>query len=108
VTFDEWDACVADGGCGRRRLSDQGWGRGTRPVINATWDDAKAYVAWLSAKTKKTYRLLSEAEREYMARAGTSTPFWWGSSISVDQANYNGITRMVVASAERGGGKPFP
>ena len=68
----------------------EGWGRGKRPVINVNWDDAKAYVAWLSRKTGKTYRLLSEAEREYVTRAGTTTPFWWGSSISTSQANYDG------------------
>jgi formylglycine-generating enzyme required for sulfatase activity len=90
LTFDEWDACVADGGCNRYKPSDQGWGRRRRPVINVSWDDAKAYVAWLSRKTGKTYRLLSEAEREYVTRAGTTTPFWWGSSISMSQANYNG------------------
>jgi formylglycine-generating enzyme required for sulfatase activity len=90
VTFDEWDACVADGGCDGYRPSDQGWGRGRRPVINVSWHDAKAYVEWLSRKTGKTYRLLSEAEREYAARAGTATPFWWGSSISTEQANYDG------------------
>ena len=90
VTFDEWDACVADGGCDGYRPSDQGWGRGRRPVINVSWHDAKAYVEWLSRKTGRTYRLLSEAEREYAARAGTATPFWWGSSISTEQANYDG------------------
>ena len=47
-------------------------------------------MAWLSRKTGKTYRLLSEAEREYVARAGTTTPFWWGSTISTSQANYDG------------------
>ena len=90
MTFDEWDACVADGGCNGYQPSDEGWGRGRRPVINVSWDDAKAYVAWLSNKTGKTYRLLSEAEREYVTRAGTTTPFWWGSSISTSQANYDG------------------
>jgi formylglycine-generating enzyme required for sulfatase activity len=90
VTFDEWDACVADGGCNGYRPSDEGWGRGRRPAINISWNDAKTYVAWLSRKTGKTYRLLSESEREYVTRAGTSTPFWWGSSISTGQANYNG------------------
>ena len=90
VTFDEWDACVAEGGCNRYRPSDQGWGRGRLPVINVSWDDAKAFTAWLSHKTGKTYRLLSEAEREYVTRAGTATPFWWGSSISTSQANYEG------------------
>jgi formylglycine-generating enzyme required for sulfatase activity len=88
VTFEEWDACVADGGCRGYRPDDRGWGRGRRPVINVSWDDAKAYLAWVSGKTKKSYRLLSEAEREYVTRAGTTTPFWWGSSISTSQANY--------------------
>ena len=90
VTFDEWDACVADGGCNGYKPNDQGWGRGRLPVINVSWNDAKAYVAWLSRKTGKSYRLLSEAEREYITRAGTTTPFWLGSSISTQQANYNG------------------
>jgi len=90
VTFEEWDACVADGGCNGYRPKDEGWGRGRRPAINVSWDDAKAYVAWLSKKTGKTYRLLSEAEREYVTRAGTTTPFWWGTSIATSQANYDG------------------
>src|SRR5207302_6940801 len=63
---------------------------GRQPVINMSWDDAKAYLAWLSRKTGKSYRLLSETEREYVTRAGRSTPFWWGPSISTSQANYNG------------------
>lgn len=90
VSFEEWDACVTGGGCRGYRPKDRGWGRGKMPVINVSWDDAKAYVAWLSAKTGKSYRLLTEAEWEYAARAGTTTPFWWGSSISPSQANYNG------------------
>jgi formylglycine-generating enzyme required for sulfatase activity len=89
ITFDEWDACVAEGGCNGHKPSDQGWGRGRRPVINVSWYDAKAYVAWLSRATGKGYRLLSEAEREYVTRAGTTTPFWWGTSISTSQANYH-------------------
>jgi formylglycine-generating enzyme required for sulfatase activity/uncharacterized caspase-like protein len=100
VTFDEWDACVADGGCDRYRPDDKGWGRGLRPVINISWNDAKSYVAWLSRKTGKSYRLLSEAEREYVTRAGTTTPFWWGSSISTEQANYNG--RYYYSGGSRG------
>ncbi len=63
---------------------------GTHPVVCVNWNDAKAYVGWLSSKTKKNYRLLSEAEWEYVARAKTDTPFWWGQSISTSQANYNG------------------
>ena len=90
VTFDQWDACVAGGSCDGHRPNDRGWGRGRRPVINVSWDDAKAYVRWLSGKTRQEYRLLSEAEWEYVARAGTSTPFSTGLTISTDQANYNG------------------
>jgi formylglycine-generating enzyme required for sulfatase activity len=90
VTFDEWDFCVTDGGCNGYKPSDQGWGRERRPVINVSWSDASAYAAWLSRKTRKPYRLLSETEREYVTRAGNPTPFWWGSSISPLQANYDG------------------
>ena len=100
VTFAEWDACVADGGCGGYKPGDNGWGRGDRPVIFVSWGDAQAYVAWLSAKTGKTYRLPTEAEWEYAARAGTSTPFWWGTTISPDQANYNGL--FAYADGETG------
>jgi formylglycine-generating enzyme required for sulfatase activity len=89
VTFDEWDACTAGGGCNAYVPNDAGWGRGRRPVINVSWQDAEAYTAWLSHKTEKTYRLLSDAEHEYVTRAGTTTPFWWGSSITPKQANYN-------------------
>ncbi len=90
VTFDEWDACVSDGWCNDYRPKDRDWGRGRRPVINVNWKDAKAYVAWLSRKTGKGYRLPSEAEWEYAARAGTTTPFHFGSTISPYQANYRG------------------
>ena len=90
ITFDEWDACVADGGCNDYEPGDEGWGRGNHPVIMVHWDDAKAYATWLSRKTRKTYRLLSEAEREYVTRAGTTTAFWWGPSITPKQANYDG------------------
>ena len=90
VTFEEWDQCVAEGGCNGYHPEDNGWGRGRRPVINVSWDDARAYVTWLSLKTHKVYRLPSEAEREYVTRAGTTTPFWWGASISTKQANYDG------------------
>ncbi|MGO9987079.1 MAG: formylglycine-generating enzyme family protein, partial [Rhodomicrobium sp.] len=90
LTFTEWDACVADGGCGGYKPEDRGWGRGNRPVINVSWNDAKGFTAWLSKKTDRSYRLLSEAEREYAARAGSTTPFWWGSSITPEHANYDG------------------
>ena len=87
VTFDEWDACVADGGCNGYRPDDEEWGRGRRPVINVSWEDAQAYVAWLSEVTGDDYRLLSEAEWEYVARAGTTTQYWWGDEIGENRAN---------------------
>ncbi len=91
VTFAEWEACVAGGGCASNRSpADQGWGKGRRPVINVSWDDAKQYVTWLGRKTGKTYRLLTEAEWEYAARAGTTTPFSTGRTITPAQANFDG------------------
>ena len=65
MTFALWDAYVADGGCAGFKPGDYGWGHGNRPVIGVSWNDAKAYVAWLSRKTGKHYRLPSEAEWEY-------------------------------------------
>jgi formylglycine-generating enzyme required for sulfatase activity len=100
VTFDEWDACVANGGCNGYRPSDQGWGRGNRPVISVSWDEAKAYVAWLSRLTGKRYRLFSEAEREYVTRAGTKTPFWWGPWITPKQANYDGSAGLHAGGSK--------
>ena len=90
VTFGEWDACVSGGGCGGYRPGDEGWGLGRRPVINVSWDDAKAYVGWLSRKTGEEYRLLSESEWEYVARAGTRTRYWWGDEIGRNRANCDG------------------
>ncbi len=90
VTFTEWDACANNGGCGGYLPPDQGWGRADRPVINVSWEDAKSYVKWLTQKTGRQYRLLSEAEREYVTRTGKQSPFWWGASISTGQANYDG------------------
>ena len=90
VTFSEWDACVSAGGCGRHRPDDKDWGRGTRPVINVSWKDAKAYVKWLSARTRQPYRLLSESEWEYAARAGSTTRYSWGDSIGSNRANCSG------------------
>lgn len=90
VTFDEWDACVADGSCNGYKPDDHGWGRGRRPVINVSSEDAKTFLDWLSRKTGKPHRLLSESEREYVTRAGTTTAYWWGNTISTDKANYDG------------------
>lgn len=108
VTFAEWDACVAGGGCGGYGRADRGWGRADRPVIDVNWDDAQAYVKWLSGKTGKTYRLLSEAEREYATRAGTTTPFWWGTSISTSQANYDGNYTYAGGAKGESRRKPLP
>ena len=90
VTFAQWDACVLGGGCGGYRPDDEGWGRGTRPVINVSWEDAHAYVSWLSSQTGQNYRLLSEAEWEYVARAGSQTAYSWGNDIGSNQANCDG------------------
>ena len=99
VTFAEWDACVSAGGCNGHSPADRGWGRGQYPVIYVSWNDAQAYVKWLSNETGKRYRLLSEAEWEYVARAGTETPFHFGMTISTDQANYNRNYRAQTVEA---------
>ena len=92
VTFAEWDACARDGGCPRGVdiAEDLGWERGRRPVINVSWNDAQRYVQWLSRKTGKPYRLPSESEWEYAARAGTETAYSWGDDIGVNRANCDG------------------
>jgi formylglycine-generating enzyme required for sulfatase activity len=88
VTFDDWDACVLVSGCPREGgANDNSWGRGDRPVINVNWDDAQVYVQWLSKMTGKAYRLLSEAEWEYAARARTTTAFYWGDELGENNAN---------------------
>ena len=88
VTFEQWDACVTVGGCAP--VPDSNMGRGAHPVINVNWDDAQQYVAWLSKMTDRPYRLLSEAEWEYSARAGTTTIYSWGDEIGKGNANCNG------------------
>ncbi|MCY4572526.1 MAG: formylglycine-generating enzyme family protein [Gemmatimonadetes bacterium] len=94
VTFEEWDACVRAGGCGGYRPEDAGWGRGSRPVIDVSWEDAREYVRWLSRETGEEYRLLTEAEWEYVARAGTQTARYWGES-ETGQCRYgNGYDRI--------------
>ena len=87
VTFAEWNACVMAGGCGGHIPDDEGWGRSNRPVINVSWDDARAYIRWLSQHTGKHYWLPSEAEWEYAARAGSQTRYAWGDDIGHNRAN---------------------
>lgn len=78
------------------------------PVVCVNWNDAQSYVDWLSKFTGKKYRLLTEAEWEYSARAGTTTPFWWGSNISTDQANYNGEYTYGAGSKGASRGRTVP
>jgi len=87
VTFEEWDACAAAAAC--PEIPDV-WGRRAMPVINVSWVDAKNYVAWLVKVTGKPYRLLSEAEWEYCARAGAATRYFWGDEPGAGNANCNG------------------
>ena len=87
ITFEEWDACVRAGGCDGYEADDQGWGRGKRPVIGVSWDRAWLYADWLVEQTGEEYRLLSEAEWEYVARAGTRTARYWGETLQ-EQCRY--------------------
>lgn len=95
VTFAEWDACVNARGCTPSSVFDDegvrqdgGWGRGRQPVMYVYWNDAQDYVRWLSSTTGQRYRLLSEAEWEYAARAGTTTRYSTGDSITAGDANF--------------------
>lgn len=93
VTWLQWTACRKVGGC--RNITQEkagggnGFGKGTRPVIEVSLADAKAYAEWLSKETGASYRLLSEAEWEYAARAGTQTNFSFGDSLTAAQANFD-------------------
>jgi formylglycine-generating enzyme required for sulfatase activity len=105
VTFAEWDACADAGGC-QARPSDRGLGRGDRPVTDVSWTDAKEYVAWLSRTTGKAYRLPTEAEWEYAARAGTATAYPWGATADKDRANCLGCTTQPLKHAVAAGQFP--
>jgi formylglycine-generating enzyme required for sulfatase activity len=98
VTFAEWDACVHARRCSHIP-GDQGWGRDRRPVMNVSWDDiTKEYLPWLCGKTGKTYRLLTEVEWEYAARAGATTRYAFGDTITKGQALYNASKTAAVGS----------
>ena len=101
VTFSEYDLFAQ--ATGAARPVDEGWGRGSRPAINVSWGDANAYAEWLSEQTGERYRLPSEAEWEYAARAGSSTEYSWGDQIARDQANYGAheCCRGIAAGADR-------
>jgi formylglycine-generating enzyme required for sulfatase activity len=100
VTFAQYDRFAER--TGRRTPEDRGWGRGDRPVIDVSWDDAVAYTEWLSSETGHSYRLPTEAEWEYAARAGTTGPFWTGDCIHTDQANYDGRYDYADCAAKPG------
>ena len=95
VTFEDWDRCVTEGGCGGYRPDDQGWGRAIHPAIGVSWVDAQMYVRWLSGQANAEYRLLSEAEWEYVARAGSQTAYSWGNHIGVDRANCGNLWEII-------------
>ena len=82
ITFEDYDRFTYP-----NKVDDEGWGRGRRPIINVSWDDATEYAAWLSGQTGKRYRLPSEAEWEYAARAGSTTQYSWGNDIGHNRAN---------------------
>ncbi len=92
VTFDEYDQFCASTNCDMP--DDEDWGRGDNPVVNVSWQDAKAYTEWLSKKTRKRYRLPSDAEWEYAARAGTATKYWWGDETGIARANCEGCNSL--------------
>ena len=88
LTFAQWDVCTEYGPC--RSVPDEGWGRGDRPVVNVSFDDVQTYLGWLSRATGGPFRLPSEAEWEYAARAGTETRYSWGDDIGTNRANCDG------------------
>lgn len=88
VTFELWQRCASNGGCTRNQQPfDEHWGRGSRPVINISRRDAESYLDWLNSQTSGGYRLPTEAEWEYAARANTESAFWWGDKMRYGVAN---------------------
>jgi len=113
ITYAEWHNCLAEGGCGNFPPPDMGWGGGAQPVVLVSWNDAKSYVAWLSKKTHETYRLLSESEWEYGARACRTSvcrdwAFWFGNAINPDLANYDWRYSYAGGRKAQALGKPRP
>ena len=107
ITFEQWGACEKAGGCGSVS-TDEGWGRGKRPVINVNWHDAETYAAWLARTTGRAYRLLTEAEWEYAARAGAATPFSFGATIASSPANFDATTASEFNPKGTARGKTVP
>jgi formylglycine-generating enzyme required for sulfatase activity len=121
VTFTQWDACYAEGGCGHRRLGDLDFGRGKRPAIFVSWTEAQLYVQWLKRQTGQPYRLLSEAEWEYAARGCknlkcANAPFWFGAinpelAVYDSRRSYEGSPkadpRMETEPVDSGPANPF-
>ena len=102
VTFEDYDRFTYP-----NKVDDAGWGRGRRPVINVSWSDAQDYVEWLSGQTGAEYRLPSEAEWEYAARAGTTTKYGWGDAVGLDRANCGlGCSDRFVFTAPAGSFRP--
>ena len=106
ITFADYD--IFTQATEREPLNDQGWGRENRPVINVSWEEAIAYVEWLSQETGQNYRLPTEAEWEYAARAGTTTQYWWGNEIGTDKANCEGCDKQWDYTAPTGSFAPNP
>jgi formylglycine-generating enzyme required for sulfatase activity len=97
ITFAQWDACLGGGGCNGYSPADSGWGRGSRPVTNVSWEDAQAYLDWLNQRAGGLrYRLATEAEWEYAARAGVSDAYAFGSRLTTTQATYRVRTTTAV------------
>ena len=95
ISFAQWDACVADGGCHGYAPADNGWGRDGQPVINVSVDDAHAYVKWISDVTGQRYFLPSEAQWSYAARAGTSTRWWWGGDADASRSKFGAADASI-------------
>ncbi|WKD51321.1 bifunctional serine/threonine-protein kinase/formylglycine-generating enzyme family protein [Microbulbifer spongiae] len=113
ITFDDYDRFAL--ATGSTLPDDAGWGRGDRPVIHVSWEDAQRYVQWLSTETRQRYRLATEAEWEYAARGGVAEPFWWGDDDARGKANcrrgcnseFNSLFRVTTAPVGHYRANPF-